>query len=218
MCWPHTSRNLDKNLIIMKRNSKNEELPKKVKSDIAYFQWATTENEYLTNFKSLKNKYVGQENSNKFNKAEREALETFFKYFEEVWGPESPIKNWYAGANPYHITQNQGIEGKNKAIKKSYTFKSRVSVSKLFQIIKVMLKEWSEQDDDLLFKHRLALLDTEEGLKLKTEGWKWAERNQHGSGTVMKVERTNKHGKFSVVEAAKLGSVEMIWSLGRRTP
>ena len=217
MCWPHTSRNLDKNLITLKKDSKNDELPKKVKSDVASFQWATTENEYQNNFKSLKEKSTATE---KYTSNEKEALKTFFTYLEEVWGPDSEIKNWYAGANPWHITQNQGIEGKNKAIKKSYTFKSRVSIAKLIQIFRVMLKDWSQQDDSLLFLGRLALLDTEEGLKLKTEGWKWAQRNKRGGGigSVMKVERSNRWGRYSVSEAAGLGEVQMIWVLGRKTP
>ena len=46
-----------------------------------------------------------------------------------------------------------------------------------------MLSEWSEKDDKILFKHRLALVDEErqEGLKILTEGWKWAQKSRKTS-------------------------------------
>lgn len=53
MCWPHVNRNVEKRLKILKRESKSSTLDKEVKSDICHFQWATSQREYDSNFKSL---------------------------------------------------------------------------------------------------------------------------------------------------------------------
>ena len=142
-----------------KKESKSENLHKKIKEDLCKFQSSTTENEYISNFTSLINKYKGDD----YTQDEKTALDSFFKYFESTWGPGSHRKNWYAGANPWSITQNQGIEGKNQAIK-SLTLSRVVSIGRLFDITKTMLKEWSEQDDSILFKDRLSLLNGKDGL------------------------------------------------------
>ena len=119
MCWPHVNRNVDNYLKDLKKESKSEDLHKKVEADICHFQWATTEKEYESSFKALVDKYTAEENITNYNEDEKAALKKFFNYFESVWGPASNVKNWFAGSNPWNITQNQGIEGKNKAIKKS---------------------------------------------------------------------------------------------------
>jgi hypothetical protein len=80
-------------------------------------------------------------------------LEDFFDYLKDGWGPLTEVSKFYAGAHPWHIIHNQGIEGKNRHIKKSHTFKARVSIGKLFDIIHRMLQQWSEQDDSILFDH-----------------------------------------------------------------
>ena len=111
-------------------------------------------------------------------------------------------KNWYAGANPWSITQNQGIEGKNQAIK-SLTLSRVVSIGRLFEITKTMLKEWSEQDDSILFKDRLSLLDGKDGLKLKTNGWIWSQKQKNKS--VIKLPGSHKQARHTTSEAAGLG-------------
>ena len=58
MCWPHTSKKIDDKLVILQRESKNPELARKIKTDINFFQWATTETEYENNFEALKEKYT----------------------------------------------------------------------------------------------------------------------------------------------------------------
>ena len=56
-----------------------------------------------------------------------------------------------------------------------------MSIGRLFEITKTMLKEWSEQDDSILFKDRLSLLDGKDGLKLKTNGWIWSQKQNSKS-------------------------------------
>ena len=66
---------------------------------------------------------------------------------------------------------NQGIEGTNKAIKASHTFKRRAPISAFMEIVKRMVKEWGEKDDSLLHASRMDFLEHDpSGLKLKTEG------------------------------------------------
>ena len=109
-----------------------------------------------------------------------------------------------------------------------YTFKTRVGIGKFFDIIVRMLRDWSLQDDSLLFLHRLCLLDyegeddgprknREGGLKLKTRGWKWSQKNPKKGNTssVIKIERNSRYGKFTVSEEAGLGTVTRIWVVAR---
>ena len=84
MCWPHTSKNIDDNLVILQRESKNPELAQKIKTDIDFFQWATTETEYETNFKVLVEKYTKEENVVNYTSEEEDATVKFFKLFLKV--------------------------------------------------------------------------------------------------------------------------------------
>ena len=75
-----------------------------------------------------------------------------------------------------------GIEGVNKDVKKNHTFKQRVGLGKMFDIIERMLREWSDRDDSVLFGDRLAHILNKEmkdgqgktGLARQTAGWKFA--------------------------------------------
>ena len=39
------------------------------------------------------------------------ATSNFFQYFLTQWGPDSHVSNWFAGAHPFVLTNNQGSEG-----------------------------------------------------------------------------------------------------------
>ena len=74
-----------------------------------------------------------------------------------------------------------------------------------------MAKEWSLEDDALLYSNRLALMDTAPGgLKIKTEGYKWYKENNNKPDRIMKVVPT---GKYTVSEDPQflLGKVENMW-------
>ena len=57
---------------------------------------------------------------------EQEALEEFFGYFREQWGPDSKVNNWFEQAFPYQVGNNQGLEGKNEDIKQNRTLKKEL--------------------------------------------------------------------------------------------
>ena len=78
---------------------------------------------------------------------------------------------WFEGAHPWGTGNNQGIEGTNKSIKASHTFKRRAPIGAFMDIVGRMVKEWSEKDDSLLHGTRMAFLEHDpSGLRLKTEG------------------------------------------------
>ena len=92
MCWPHTSKKIDDKLVILQRESKNPELARKIKTDIDFFQWATTETEYENNFEALKEKYTKEENLVNYTSEEEDATVKFFQYFEEPGGLKQQSK------------------------------------------------------------------------------------------------------------------------------
>ena len=79
-----------------------------------------------------------------------------------------------------------------------------------------MLEEWSLEDDSLLFKDRLALLDTPPGgLKLKTDGYEFLKQNLK-AGRILKVSPGN---RYTVSEDPEflLGKVDNLWIVGSRS-
>ena len=84
--------------------------------DIDNLQWSVlNEKSFRYVFDLLESKYA--ENSNPDMEV---ALKRFFKYMRAVW-VESREFRWYEGANPWSVSNNQGVEGKNKEIKQSHT-------------------------------------------------------------------------------------------------
>ena len=58
----------------------------------------------------------------------------FFTYFRNQW-VDGPVFKWYEGANPWHIGNNQGLEGTNKTIKSDHTFKRRCPLGNFIDIV-----------------------------------------------------------------------------------
>ena len=104
---------------------------------------------------------------------------------------------WYEGAHPWSVSNNQGIEGTNKAIKKDQT---------------LMVKEWGMVDDSLLFGSRMDFLFKEKsGLKLRTDGYQWMKQTKvKASDKIIKVDP---RGKYTISESSEfqLGKVDQIW-------
>ena len=53
------------------------------------------------------------------------AINHFFTYFRSVWVESQEFK-WYEGSHPFASSNNQGIEGKNKSIKSTHTFRKKM--------------------------------------------------------------------------------------------
>ena len=71
----------------------------------------------------------------------------------------STESGWYEGA---HIgsSNNQGIEGKNRDIKASHTFRSKAPLGSFIDTMLRMVHEWSLEDSSLLDGERQKILPT----------------------------------------------------------
>ena len=87
---------------------------------------------------------------------------TFLPYVQKIW-IDSKECIWGEGANPWAVSHNNSLERFNLFVKESYTFRKRLSLPLLFQSIELMLKEWSFENDENLFKPRLSILESEIG-------------------------------------------------------
>ena len=208
MCWPHVYRNLVKRMAAL-RNC-NKLLQKNLMNDIEDLQWAcTSEDTFVVVFNLLEEKY-SQEDAH--TAQELVLLQDFFAYFKEQWGPDSHVHRWYEGANPWSVSNNQGIEGVNKSIKKDHTFKRRCPLGTFMNIVSRMVKEWGEYDDSLLYCSRLGMLDKDrDGLKLKTQGYQWMVINKMGMSD--RIVQVNPKGKYTISESDEfnLGPVDSMW-------
>ena len=119
---------------------------------------------------------------------------------------------WYEGAHPWSMSNNQGIEGTNKAIKKDHTFKRRCPLGTFLDVVDRMVKEWGMGDDSLLFGSRMDFLFKEKsGLKLRTDGYQWMKLTKvKASDKSIKVDP---RGKYTISESSEfqLGKVDQIW-------
>ena len=207
MCWPHTYRNLVPRMSAL-RNA-NKKLQEQLMSDIENLQWSVhSEDTFRVVFDLLESKYVEGAHAD----FELKLLHDFFEYFREQWGPDSHVSKWYEGAHPWSVSNNQGIEGTNKAIKKDHTFKRRCPLGTFMDIVAKMVEEWGEVDDSILFTSRMELLETDrDGLKLKTQGYQWLKSNKAASSD--RIVKVDPRGKYTVSESAEfnLGKVDSIW-------
>lgn len=177
MCWPHTYRNIVSRMAAL-RNT-NRKLQQELLDDIQNMQWSVhSEETFLVVFDLLEAKYV----QGNHPAGELALLQDFFEYFRIQWGPESHVGKWYEGANPWAVSNNQGIEGLNKAIKKDHTFKRRCPLGTFMDIVSRMVLEYGEVEDSLLYGSRMDWLSTSsDGLKLKTQGYQWSKAIKLGT-------------------------------------
>ena len=101
----------------------NKEVSKKILDDIEFLQWSVL-NEKLFHkvYELLEKKYI-----NKYDHSLNEAISKLFSYMRSVW-VESNQNRWFEGAHPWKPSNNQGVEGKNKDIKQSHTFRRRLDL------------------------------------------------------------------------------------------
>ena len=207
MCWPHTYRNIVSRMAAL-RNT-NRKLQQELLDDIQNMQWSVhSEETFLVVFDLLEAKYV----QGNHPAGELALLQDFFEYFRIQWGPESHVGNWYEGANPWAFSNNQGIEGLNKAIKKDHTFKRRCPLGTFMDIVSRMVLEYGEVEDSLLYGSRMDWLSTSsDGLKLKTQGYQWSKAIK--LGTSDKIVKVDPKGKYTVSESSEftLGKVDALW-------
>ena len=172
MCWSHVHRAITPQLKSLRLL--NKEVANDLLSDIEEIQWSANNSTFSSLVNLLEEKY----SSNVRLSAEvRQALNNFFTYFRSVW-VGSKEHQWYEGA---HIgsSNNQGIEGKNRDIKASHTFRSKAPLGSFCDTMLRMVHEWSLEDSSLLDGERLKILFTQPlGLKMRTAGYSWLQDNK----------------------------------------
>jgi len=210
MCWPHVYRNIVPKLKPI--SSINKALADQLLLEIENLQWSVhNEQSFLSVFNLLEMKYLDNDDSDL-----TAALERFFSYMKEVW-VESREFRWYEGANPWSVSNNQGVEGKNKEIKQSHTFRQRLDMGSLFTVMLNMVEEWAEEDDILLTSSRLATLHGQpNSLSLKTAGFQWLKANELRPGRILQI---NAGGKYTLSESLEfmLGKVDNIWAVSSQS-
>ena len=175
MCWAHVHSNISSHLKSVSTHSKS--IAERILQDITDMQWSALNLEsFNKSYDLLEQKYQG-----KYESVLNGALSNFFSYMRKVW-IESGECLWFEGAHPWSISNNQGIEGQNKQIKQSHTFRRRLEIGELVSVLSRLVSEWSEEDDRLLVSSRLSALKGERNsLSLKTDGYQWYIANKLGA-------------------------------------
>ena len=91
-------------------------------NDIEDIQWSSNNDIFHLMVKQLERKYC--ENKS-YSEQALSALKIFFCYLKDVWVNSEEFM-WYEGVHPFGSSNNQGIEGKNRDIKASQTFRKRI--------------------------------------------------------------------------------------------
>ena len=208
MCWAHVHANLVPRLKGV--SALNATVHDKILKDIVNLQWsALNEISFRAGFELLRSKYLGQVHS-----VLNGVISNFFDYMRKVWVSSNEFR-WYEGANPWGISNNQGVEGKNKDIKLNYTFRRRLELGELFEILVTLVTEWSDEDVRLLESPRLAGLHGEENsLSLKTRGYHFYQRMKlKPNEWILKIK--NPKDKYTVSESEEfnLGEVSALWAV-----
>ena len=126
MCWAQTYSNIVPRLSALKKLNKKLQLG--LLHNIFNAVCNMLEDKYILNTSFLAWKVI--------------VFEELFAYFRDQWGPESHVKIWCEGAHPWYLSNYQGMEGTNKAIKKDHTFKRRCP--REVPLKKFLVKIWNQ--------------------------------------------------------------------------
>ena len=161
MCFSHVYNNTRKRIKSIESEDKNDIL-----NDIKTLQWSVPNEKtfdvvYDLLVKKWKSKAMG-------SRLKSLVKEFFDDYFTPQW-VASELKYLFEMANPFHLGNNQGLEGTNKAIKDSHTFRLRMRIPAFFNCMFELVTGWSEKDDAEIFESRFEHLE----LKEKDAGYEW---------------------------------------------
>lgn len=148
----------------------DKNIEKSLLNDIEDIQWSANNDTFHLMVKQLERKYC--ENKS-YSEQALSALKIFFSYFKDVWVNSEEFM-WYEGAHPFGSSNNQGIEGKNRDIKASQTFRKRMPLGSFIDTCLMMCHEWSLEDNSLLGADRREnLFAKPDGLKTRSAGYDW---------------------------------------------
>ena len=167
MCYPHVHRN------IRNKIGSVGSVSKKLLEDIGSLQWSSTSLETFKQvFQLLREKYEASE-------AGGGKISEFFKYVDSTW-VSSQENLWFEGANPYGLCNNQGLEGKNKNIKDSYTMRRKMALGSFMETSIKLVHEMSLEDASQLASEKSSsLFGQSDSLKIRTDGYTWFQMHQN---------------------------------------
>ena len=205
MCWPNTYRNLVPNLKHL--GSIDKHLSAKLLADIEDLQWsALSESVFKHAYELLEMKYF---NEFEKNSTILPALKEFFQYMRKVW-IESAENKWFEGAHAFRSSNNQGIEGRNREIKASHTFGKRMPLGSFIDVMLNLVHEYSLEDTSLLTSERSSLLFKKpDGLKLRSEGYSWFQRNSKNTNYV----KIPVVGRQTLLADLGFGTPDAVWAV-----
>ena len=97
-----------------------------IQADIEFLQWSALNwDSFKYLYDLIVKKFVDRETEEPLTSL----ILKFFNYFTSTWVTSGESK-WFEGAHPWGIMNNQGIEGKNKDIKASHTFRKRMPMAR----------------------------------------------------------------------------------------
>ena len=206
MCYAHVHTNVFSHLKSV--TTQNKSVADSILRDFENLQWSVlNEASFRKCFSLMEKKYLGQ-----YDDILNGVLANFFLYMRKVWIDSTEFR-WYEGSHPWLISNNQGIEGKNMAIKQSYTFRRKLELGELVSVLHNLVKDWSEEDDTILESCRLARLHGDKNsLALRTAGYQWYMMNNVGQDKIIRI---NPKGKYTVSESSEfnLGKVSNLWAV-----
>ena len=116
----------------------------------------------------------------------------------------------YKGAHPWKISNNQGVEGKNKEIKQS----RRLELGELVAVFANMVSEWSEEKENLLESNRLECLQGEiNSLSPRTDGYQWYKLNSNSRDKIVRIKNSKQKYTVSELEKFQFGEVTNLWAV-----
>ena len=130
MCWSHKYRAYKDNSSMRKLSRLNKKVANELDEDLKQIQWMiSNDDEFIHVYDLLEKKYIEGE----YTDEKKNTLTSFWTYHRNQWGPTSRVRYWYEAANPFHISNNQGIESKNREIKDNHTLREQLSVGEFFE-------------------------------------------------------------------------------------
>ena len=149
MCWSHMHCVILPQIKIIK----SKEIEKSLIKDIEEIQRSANMYTFDKMIDLVKEKYF---ESKAIEHTVIESLKDFFSDFRSIW-VHTKEKYWFEGAHPFGSSNNQGIEGQNRKIKASFTFRRKMPLGSFFNCVLKMVHKWSNGHSQQVFKKTEAL-------------------------------------------------------------
>ena len=153
--------------------TKSKKVPSKYEKDVIEDVQVLGRSETREEFDEISAKF-----QNKWKQKNDEEINSFLVGFENTW-VKSNKSNWWSGAGP--IDHNNGLEAKNRDIKKNKTLRPKQRLGDFFLNAFDIVKQMSINDKaERIFSNPLELITPTE----MNDGWQWLLRHKEKSDIV----------------------------------